>query len=101
MKDAIIIVSITKNKVAQSVADLYSDYSIHSIDGQYLDYNIIKLGKNETFIDTGAFDLATSKEFKKYCMQYDFTIYIIGKKYVFIQCSWQKIRNVQRKQSFV
>lgn len=80
VKDAIIIVSITKNKVAQSVADLcreygasqvflYNDYSIHSIDGQYFDFNIIKLGNKETFIDAGAFDLATSKEFRKYCGQ--------------------------------
>lgn len=104
---AVIVVSLTNNIIAKEVYSkclrlgalavyLFNDYAIHPIGNQYFDFNIINFNKEEVFVDAGAFDLATSIEFKRYCEEKDVEGYIYafepdGLSYV--KCKEKILRN--------
>ena len=77
-KDAIVIISLTDNRIALDIYEkckqfgvldvyLFNDYAVHPIGDQYFDFDIIKFKGQEAFVDAGAFDLATSREFLGHC----------------------------------
>ena len=69
---------MTKSKSCSEICDecknfgvlrtfVYNDYTIHPVGNQYFDTDLIHLESKERFVDAGAFDLATSEEFRDNC----------------------------------
>jgi len=72
MKEELIKYGISENAIISAPSDLVLNCSLH----QYFDDDIIRLSKDEVFVDCGAFQLETTLEFVKKCQgQYD-SVYV-------------------------